>query len=98
MSTRNFKTSEREILQALSDHPDPALKSAEIQNMLKEDVSTNAVNYRLEQLSKKGAVESKMFGSSAKGWWITETGKKLLWKLNQSQSNSDSDSGDSTDQ
>lgn len=92
MNTRNFKTSDREVLQTLVDHPHPALKSSEIQEMLDSDVSTNAVNYRLNKLKKRGAVDSKSFGSSAKGWWITDEGRKLLWELK-----SQSDTGDGAD-
>jgi repressor of nif and glnA expression len=90
MDTRNFKTSDEEILRVLVEHPHPALKSSEIKDALTESVSRQAVNYRLNGLRERGLVDSKQFGSSARGWWITDDGRKLLWADDQSDADAPS--------
>lgn len=84
MASRNFKTSDKEILRVLVEHPDPALTSSEIKDALEESVSRQAVNYRLNGLRDRGLVATKPFGASARGWWITDKGRELVWEGNQS--------------
>jgi len=89
MASRNFKTSDKEVLRVLVEHPHPALKASEIRDALEQSVSRQAVNYRLNSLREQGFVDSKQFGASARGWWVTDEGRKMLWAETDDQSDED---------
>jgi repressor of nif and glnA expression len=91
VASRNFKTSDEEILSVLVEHPNPALTSSEIKEALAESVSRQGVNYRLNSLQDRGLVASKAFGASARGWWITDEGREMVWADGQSDADASSE-------
>jgi len=71
MSTRgkDRSVSDAELLDAIKQHPDPAVKSTELAEQL--PLTSTRINQLLKSLEDDGILRKKSFGS-ANGWWIAK--------------------------
>jgi len=72
MSTRgkDRSVSDEELIQAIKQHPDPAVKSTELAEQL--PLTSTRINELLKPLESRGILRKKSFGS-ANGWWVAKT-------------------------
>lgn len=70
------KVSDEEILKLVVLSPDPIVTAGEIAD--KVDMTQQAVNKRLRNLSDEGLLNSRKVGSAAKVYWITEDGRTKI--------------------
>lgn len=61
--------SDIELIRAIKEHPDPAVKSTELAEQL--PLTSTRINELLKPLEQEGILCKKSFGS-ANGWWIAE--------------------------
>lgn len=66
---------DRHILQFFTESDDPALSAQEIADEL--PIGHGGVFKRLQDLEKRGLIDSKKLGQ-ARAWWITEEGEAYL--------------------
>lgn len=70
------KVEDERILQAIALAPDPIVTAKELTQVL--DYSVDGVRNRLNDLEKKGYVESRDVGARAEIWWLTDLGRENL--------------------
>jgi len=70
MSSRgkDRSVSDIELIQAIRDHSDPAVKTTELAEQL--PLTSTRINELLKPLEDEGILQKKSFGS-ANGWWIS---------------------------
>jgi predicted ArsR family transcriptional regulator len=59
-----------EVRRFVAEHEDPIVKASEVADEF--DVTSQAANYRLNQLVERGDVRAKRMGRSAKAYWVPE--------------------------
>lgn len=71
MSTSSEKQEQKvtydNIISFIREHEDPCVTASEIASEF--DMTNQGANYRLDQLKKRGEVEEKVAGASAKVWY-----------------------------
>jgi len=70
------KVSDRELLRIIKLHPDQVVTTSDVAE--ETDYTTENVNARLNDLSKRGLLRKKSVGSAAAVYWLTEAGNRYL--------------------
>jgi len=73
---RPRKVSDPDILRVLALSPDPALSAPEISAEVQ--ITREAVNQRLRQLSDAGLVGTKKVGAAARIYWLSDAGQRRV--------------------
>jgi hypothetical protein len=63
--------SDTQIIDAISDHPDPFIASSELASMF--DHTRQWAHNRLSELHERGEIEKKEAGERSVIWWVSQS-------------------------